>query len=280
LRFTLHRHPYGPVSACTDRPSGGDVHCGVQVGVVAVAARLAQECLVLAISWCTVPAARTRLPRVCRVDPLDPVFAVRGLGVEFRDRFFDALPAVRATHGSGKSLLKVRESPLRRVSQSWTGEQLSGRQRGGHGHATVDTNDRTSAGCRDRVRHDCDVPATQVVALDSVGLGRGQCAGDPEAHPAEPGSRLGQLPGLLNEFRRGAFAARPHRPLLESKVPHVPRVSAMVREPSGLRRCGIQAITGHASYPNSHRRHFCDQFEGRESRLFPALENGVPSRPI
>ncbi len=427
MRFTLHRHPSRPVSARTDRPSGGDVDSSIQVGVVAVAAGLAPERLAITVSWCTVPALRTRLTRIRRVDPLDPaggfllepldqqapaacedapvqaglgappvrqvaarpgwvrlrfrpachlcnpeVFdadhveaarkicgrlldpvlaASHGTGMQFRYRGFDTLPAVRTALRSGEPPLKVHKSPPLGLGQSRALEQFPGGKRSRHSHAAVNADDLIVAGGRDRLRYGSkrDMPAAQAVMVDPVRPRVRQYTAYPEAHPAdlrnqhprpltahllnpaglraddpEPfvpsdpaprrtsvatrkvvsaclievpqrllldslrtvaqpgafGSRLGQLPRLLNETRRGAFISRPHRPLLDGQVPHVPGMPALRQQASSLRRRGIQAIAGHVCYPTSHSRQFGDDFEGRESRFLPAPEDGHSLRPI
>ncbi len=427
MRFTLHGQPSRPISARTNRPSGGDIDSSIQIGMVGVAAGLAPERLAIAVPWCTVPTTRTRLTRVRRVDPLDPaggfllepldqqtpagcedapvqaglgaspvrqvatllsrvrprlrpprhlsdpeifdadhveaarnicrrlldpvLAASRSAGVQFRYRGFDALPAVRAALRSGESPLKVPKSPLLGLGQSRALEQFPGGQRSRHSHTTVNADDLTAAGRRDRIRYGSkrDMPAIQAVTGDPVRPRVRQRAADPEPHPAdlgdqhprplaahllnpsglraddtkpfmltsfaprrtsvatgkvvpaclievpqrllldglgtttqpaELGSRLGQLPRLLNETRRGALVPRPHRPLLDGQVPHVPRMSALPQQPNFLRRCGIQAIAGHTCYPISHRRQFGDDLEGRESRFLPALKDGFSPRPI
>lgn len=427
MRFTLHRQPHRPVSACTDRPPGGDIDGGIQVCVVAVAAGLAPERLALTIPWCAVPATRTRLTRVSRADLLDPAsgFVLEPLdqqtpaacedapvqpglgtspvrqvatrpdrirlrfrpprhlrnpevfdanhvespckicsglldpvlaashtaGVHCRNRGLDALPAVRAALRSSESPLKVHKSPLLGLGQSWAVEQFPGGQRGGHDHATVDADNLTGAGFRDRGWYgsERDMPATHAVTIHPVRPGVWDCAAYPKPHPAdlrdqhprpltahllntsglraddtepfmlsgfapsraavaagevvpaclvevpqrllldslrpatqpaEHGTCLGQLPGLLNETRCGPFAARPHRPLLDGQIPHEPGMSALRLQCSGLRRRGIQAVAGHAPDPSSHRRQFGDHLEGRESRSLPVLMDGVTPRPI
>lgn len=111
MRFTLQRQPSRPVSARTDRPSGGDVDSGVHVGVVGVVARLAPERLVLTVSWCAVPATRTRLTGVRRVDAFDPPggFVLEPLN--------EQAPA-RGENASVESCLGA--SPVRQVA-AWLG---------------------------------------------------------------------------------------------------------------------------------------------------------------
>jgi hypothetical protein len=81
--------------------------------------------------------------------------------------------------------------------------------------------------------------------------------------PSELGTRLGQLPRVLNKSWCRASFGPPHRPLLNSQVPHVPRVPTLHLQPSSLRRRGIQPIPRHASDPISYRRQFGDRLEGR-----------------
>jgi len=74
LRFTVRRPPTGEVSPCSHRPSGGDVACGVDVGVApsSIAGLALEDRLALAVPGCDVPAHRTTLRRVRSRDLLDP----------------------------------------------------------------------------------------------------------------------------------------------------------------------------------------------------------------
>jgi hypothetical protein len=427
LRFTLQRHPWWLVSACSDRPPGGDIDSSVQIGMIAMAAGLTPERLALAVSRCTVPAARTRLTRVCRVDPFDsadglllesldehppaaaedaavqrgfgassvrqvaarhgwvwlrpwppghlrdsevldadhvepaskigrgllnPVLtAVCGARVQFRDRCLDTLIAVRAALASGEAPLKVPKSSLRGPGQARAVEQLTGGQCGRHGHSTVDADDRTRAGCRNWVGHggERDVPPTGSVTGHPIRPGRGQWAADPDPHPAdfrdqdpgpstadlldtgslwaddaetftppgsaparaamatgdvvaaclievpqrllldglrslaqprERGSRLGQLPCLLNKSRRRRLTLPPHGPLLKGQIPYVPGMRAMQQQPVSLCRAGIQPIARHTSDPNSRCRHFCELTDWTQARHLPVRDVARSPWPV
>lgn len=73
MRFTLRWDPWGHPSACTDSPSGCDIHCRVDVRVRLVSAGCAPEDrLALAVVRCAMPADATGLRRVRGVDLLDP----------------------------------------------------------------------------------------------------------------------------------------------------------------------------------------------------------------
>lgn len=64
MRFTLRRPASAEVSTCCYRPSGGDVACGVHVGVRPISAGNAPEHrLALAVFLCAVPADRAGLRR-------------------------------------------------------------------------------------------------------------------------------------------------------------------------------------------------------------------------
>ena len=77
LRFTLHSDRRPHRSTRCHRPSGGDVACGVHVGVVGVAAGPAAEGgLALARLRVGGPARRTCLGCVCRGNLLDPAGAL------------------------------------------------------------------------------------------------------------------------------------------------------------------------------------------------------------
>jgi hypothetical protein len=73
FRFTVHRPPYGEVSLCWYRPSGGDVACGVHVGVAwpRVAGNARENRLALAVFGCDVPTGRTSLRRVRSYYPFE-----------------------------------------------------------------------------------------------------------------------------------------------------------------------------------------------------------------
>jgi hypothetical protein len=74
LRFTVRRPPIGEVSPCSHRPSGGDVACGVDVGVApsSSAGFALEDRLALAVFGCDVPARGASLRRVHSRDLLDP----------------------------------------------------------------------------------------------------------------------------------------------------------------------------------------------------------------
>jgi hypothetical protein len=74
LRFTVRRPPTGEVSPCGYRPSGGDVACGVDVGVApsGVAGLALEDRLALAVSGRDVPTCGASLRRERGRDLLDP----------------------------------------------------------------------------------------------------------------------------------------------------------------------------------------------------------------
>ena len=78
LRFTVRRPPIGEVSPCCHRPSGGDVACGVDVGVApASSAGFALENrLALAVPGSDVPARGASLRRIRGRDLLDPTVSL------------------------------------------------------------------------------------------------------------------------------------------------------------------------------------------------------------
>ena len=66
MRFTVHRPANAGVSPCCHRPSGGDVACGVHVGIARprVAGDALENRLALTVFRCDVPAAGASLRRV------------------------------------------------------------------------------------------------------------------------------------------------------------------------------------------------------------------------
>jgi hypothetical protein len=94
--------------------------------------------------------------------------------------------------------------------------------------------------------------------------------------PSERRSRLSQLPSLLDVSRCRTFVARPHRPLLERQVPHIPRMAALLLQGALLRGRRIQPEPGHEIHPISRDRQSLIP-ERRESR-FSALKAGAYSR--
>ena len=78
MRFTVRRPPIGEVSPCCHRPSGGDVACGVDVGVApAGSAGLAlEDRLALAVFGSDVPARGASLRRIRGRDLLDPTISL------------------------------------------------------------------------------------------------------------------------------------------------------------------------------------------------------------
>ena len=239
MRFTLHRHPYRLVSVRADRPSGGDVDSGVQVGVVAVAAGLTPERLILAV------------PEAVTGDPVRP-------GLRQRPAHPEPYPAdLRNQHPRPRAADLLNPAGLRTDdTEPFT---PSGFAPGG---AVMAAGEEVPAGL---------VEVPQRLLLDGL---------RPITQPAEHGTRLGQLPRLLNESRRRAFVACPHRPLLNGQVPHISRLPTLSQQPSSLRRRGTQAVARHAPDPTSHRRHFSEHTERRESRLHPAINDGASPRPI
>ena len=78
MRFTVRRPPIGEVSPCGHRPSGGDVACGVDVGVApASSAGFALENrLALTVPGSDVPARGASLRRKRGRDLLDPTVSL------------------------------------------------------------------------------------------------------------------------------------------------------------------------------------------------------------
>jgi hypothetical protein len=78
LRFTVRRPPIGEVSPCSHRPSGGDVTCGIDVGVApASSAGLALENrLALTVPRSDMPAHRATLRRKRGRNLLDPTISL------------------------------------------------------------------------------------------------------------------------------------------------------------------------------------------------------------
>ena len=78
MRFTVRRPPTGEVSPCGHRPSGGDVACGVDVGVApsSSAGFALENRLALAVPGCDVPARGASLRRIRGRDLLDPTVSL------------------------------------------------------------------------------------------------------------------------------------------------------------------------------------------------------------
>ncbi len=78
LRFTVRRPPIGEVSPCCHRPSGGDVACGVDVGVAPAgsAGFALEDRLALAVFGSDVPARGASLRRIRGRDLLDPTISL------------------------------------------------------------------------------------------------------------------------------------------------------------------------------------------------------------
>ena len=74
MRFTVRRLPTGEVSPCCHRPSGGDVACGVDVGVApsGIAGFTLENRLALAVSGGNMPASGASLRRIRGRDLVDP----------------------------------------------------------------------------------------------------------------------------------------------------------------------------------------------------------------
>ncbi len=74
MRFTVHRPPYGEVSLCWHRPSGGDVACCVYIGVARsrFAGDAPEDRLALAVFGRDISACRASLRCVRGRDPLEP----------------------------------------------------------------------------------------------------------------------------------------------------------------------------------------------------------------
>ena len=260
---------------------------------------------------------------------LHPVLAtVRGPRLQSRDIGFDPGAAVRATLCTREPALEAQQPSRLPWPQSRALHELTGRQSGGHGDPTVQSDNLTSAWTADRVRDDGehDVPAAGAVEGDPVRLRLRRCPGetkldpthfrnqytgqstaetlhspslrsdDPEtlvhtglaprrtvmrtckevghclieipqglllhclrpgAQPSVAGSRLGQLPSLLNVPRWVTTPTpRPHGPLLKREVPHEPCVPALSQQRRFLRRCRGQTEAGHALDPITQNRQF------------------------
>jgi hypothetical protein len=95
LRFTVRRPPYGEVSLCWHRPSGGDVVGRVNVGVArpCIAGDAREDRLALAVFGCDVPTGGAPLRRVSGQDSFD---SVRSLILKPRHQPTPALTTDRA----------------------------------------------------------------------------------------------------------------------------------------------------------------------------------------
>jgi hypothetical protein len=74
LRFTVHRPASAEVSPCCHRPSGGDIACGVHVGIARARAAgdALENRLALAVFQCDMPTCRASLRRVRSGNRFEP----------------------------------------------------------------------------------------------------------------------------------------------------------------------------------------------------------------
>jgi hypothetical protein len=111
LRFTLRRPASAEVSPCCHRPSGGDIACGVHVGVAwsRGAGFALEDRLALAVSGRDVPARRASLRRIRGRDLLDPtaslVLQTRGQQTHPLRRMPRLRPRFYATRWPGCSMV-------------------------------------------------------------------------------------------------------------------------------------------------------------------------------
>jgi hypothetical protein len=85
----------------------------------------------------------------------------------------------------------------------------------------------------------------RVLGLGEVFEGLLLNVGVPGGEPFVFAPGLGELPALFCEARRGLAAGLPVRVLLDSKVPHVPRVRAVQEHLLLLLRCRVHAEPRH-----------------------------------
>jgi hypothetical protein len=100
------------------------------------------------------------------------------------------------------------------------------------------------------------------------GLGAG-------GQPGVLGSRLGELPALLQVARRALAARVPVAVLLDGEVPHVPGVRAVVPQHRFLGGRGEQPVPGHANTLSN----ITDISGEVTRRVLPALKAGVSTTP-
>ena len=96
----------------------------------------------------------------------------------------------------------------------------------------------------------------------------------PCPQPDERGPCLGQLPTLLSEARCRGPIARPHRPLLKSKVPHIPGMPALLQQRNLLRGRRVHPESGHTTHPISRDRQ-SPISEGRLSWYIPPVQRNL-----
>jgi len=112
-------------------------------------------------------------PSDVRTGLLHPVFAPVCLaGLQLGDGQLHPRAAVRAAPGAGKLALQVPHAPVQPRGQAGDVQQFPCRQRGGDGHAPVNSYGRPVARCRDRMRNsrESDMPTPGPIHRHSVGL--------------------------------------------------------------------------------------------------------------
>ena len=114
MRFTVRRPPNGEVSPCGHRPSGGDVACGVDVGVAPTGSAdfALEDRLALAVPGSDVPARGATLRRIRGRDLLDPTVS---LVLQTRDELTPATSADRTVEPTllGHSRARLRDGAAR-----------------------------------------------------------------------------------------------------------------------------------------------------------------------
>ena len=147
---------------------------------------------------------------------LRPVFAPSDrAGIQSRDRNFGARAPVGAALGSGQPPPQSAEPCLLVLTQAGTLQQLTGRQRSGHGHAPVDADDLARFRPRNRLwkSSECNMPAPGPVHSDPVGLSCWDSSRPAESDPANFGNSY-----LADVARKAANVARLDRDDPESLV--------------------------------------------------------------
>ncbi len=201
MRFTVRRPASAEVSPCCHRPSGGNIACGVHVGIARprAAGDALENRLALTVFRRDMPAGRASLRRVDGVEAarhiggglFHPVTAaIRFPGAQPGNSPLRSCPPVRSTLRPGQTLLQSAQSVSFTSTKARNTQQLPAGQRRRHGQAAINTYRAAVTGSRDRFGDGgkSDVPAPRSIQCGAVGLHRVRdVAGPSESHPANFG---------------------------------------------------------------------------------------------
>jgi hypothetical protein len=263
LRFTVRRPPNGEVSPCGHRPSGGDVACGVDVGVApsGIAGFAVEDRLALAVLGSDVPARGASLRRVRGRSLFDPTVS---LVLQTRG---EKTPTASADSAVQPALLSNAHAGLLNSSPCTAGHRAHVK---GFDSDCVEAPRDVSGDFFDPVLAPVGLTRSQLRDLPkpfmhtgftprraAVSTGKevlhGLCVIPQRLllHRLTPGTKPGVLGARLRQLRRlldivGSPAPRlPVLLLLYRQIPHIPRITAMRHQCLLLLRGGQQPEPGH-----------------------------------